>query len=110
MFNHTGENGFKCNVCAQTFNRNTRLRSHMKTAHNITISLSNLKCETIVKPNDNDVEDEDNVNDDEQEELKQEFKCKVCGCLDFETFENLVKHMNELHRYIYIFCFRIDKN
>lgn len=107
MFNHTGENGFMCYICQQTFNRKTRLRSHMKSVHNETVtSLSNLKSETVVRQNDNDDDDDVQITTETDEPQFKDslYKCKVCG-FGFDEFDNLVKHMNILHKYSFFYLF-----
>lgn len=81
MFKHTGKNGFTCFVCDKQFNRKTILSSHIKAVHkNVLNSIPATEVKSAVKEN-------------------KKIKCKICS-LEPDTFEDLVKHMSDSHRFV----------
>lgn len=90
MFKHTGQKGFSCFLCDKQFNRKSLLGSHVKKVHK---NMLNLIPETEVNP--------------EPKEIKK-MKCKIC-CLESDSFEDLVKHMNDSHRFVLYRCVKNRK-
>lgn len=95
MFNHTGENGFACEICERSFSRKARLDAHMKRSH-----LSHQSGATSDEEPQTPVKKVPIVKKKQHSDGKGKISTKTTCDICYKTFknlDNLVRHM-EAHR------------